>query len=277
MVYLPLPCPYLKYYYCYSSVWDSFPDIYFLSLTTTSPALQILFLMFIVPQALSFFNGFVAFMLLLMWFNGIMFVKSPVHCSSACCLVFYYAVGSHSEILSQGSFGCSRLPLHKLTFKDHYEEMIYTLHPRDSVIENVEKMINCGNPAFGGAMYGCPHCGKLKFVPFGCHSRFCPTCETSMLCSAPPCPLNWSMLPTATVFLPLIKTSGISFCKTGLCLTVSSIPSTALSPACSSNRTHATGRLTKNSTVPYHVKNIISTEVSISGALPSSHPLAMTR
>ena len=59
-------------------------------------------------------------------------------------------------------------------FKDHYEEMIYTLHPRLSVIENVDKMIGCGDPAFGGAMYGCPHCGKLKFVPFRCHSRFCP-------------------------------------------------------------------------------------------------------
>ena len=61
-------------------------------------------------------------------------------------------------------------------FKDHYEEMIYTLHPRLSAIENVDKMIGCGDPAFGGAMYGCPHCGKLKFVPFRCHSRFCPTC-----------------------------------------------------------------------------------------------------
>ena len=61
-------------------------------------------------------------------------------------------------------------------FRDHYEEMIYTLHPRQSVIENLDKMINCGAPAFGGAMYGCPHCGKLKFVPFRCHSRFCPTC-----------------------------------------------------------------------------------------------------
>ena len=61
-------------------------------------------------------------------------------------------------------------------FKDHYEEMIYLLHPRSSVIENVDKMIHCGDPAFGGAMYGCPDCGKLKFVPFRCHSRFCPTC-----------------------------------------------------------------------------------------------------
>lgn len=61
-------------------------------------------------------------------------------------------------------------------FNDYYEEMIYALHPRKSVIENVDKMLNCGDPAFGGAMYGCPHCGKLKFVPFRCHSRFCPTC-----------------------------------------------------------------------------------------------------
>ena len=60
-------------------------------------------------------------------------------------------------------------------FKDHYEEMIYILHPRASVID-VDKMINCCNPAFGGAMYGCPNCGKLKFVPFRCHSRFCTTC-----------------------------------------------------------------------------------------------------
>nr|WP_235839093.1 transposase zinc-binding domain-containing protein [Clostridium sp. Marseille-P2415] len=25
-------------------------------------------------------------------------------------------------------------------------------------------------------MYGCPFCGELKFVPFRCHSKFCPTC-----------------------------------------------------------------------------------------------------
>ena len=61
-------------------------------------------------------------------------------------------------------------------FTNYYEEIKYTLHPRASEIENIEKMINCGDPSFGGAMYGCPHCGKLKFVPFRCHSRFCPTC-----------------------------------------------------------------------------------------------------
>lgn len=61
-------------------------------------------------------------------------------------------------------------------FKDNYEQMVYILHPRASVIENVDKMINCGDPSFGGAMYGCTHCGNLKFVPFRCHSRFCSTC-----------------------------------------------------------------------------------------------------
>lgn len=61
-------------------------------------------------------------------------------------------------------------------FNDHYEEMIYILHPRKSVIENVEKMLNCGDPSYGGAIYGCNKCGNLKFVPFRCHSRFCPTC-----------------------------------------------------------------------------------------------------
>jgi hypothetical protein len=61
-------------------------------------------------------------------------------------------------------------------FTDYYEIIQYTLHPRKSEMENIEKMINCGDPAFGGAMYACTHCGKLKFVPFRCHSRFCPTC-----------------------------------------------------------------------------------------------------
>lgn len=54
--------------------------------------------------------------------------------------------------------------------------MIYTLHPRDVVIENVDKMIHCGDASYGGAMYRCPDCGEWKYVAFRCHSRFCPTC-----------------------------------------------------------------------------------------------------
>lgn len=63
-------------------------------------------------------------------------------------------------------------------FKDNYEQMIYELHPRQSVIENVNRMITCGDPSYGGVMYGCTSCGTLKFAPFRCHSRFCPTCGT---------------------------------------------------------------------------------------------------
>lgn len=61
-------------------------------------------------------------------------------------------------------------------FTDHYEEMIYTLHPRPVVITNVDRMLLCGDHSQGGAMYSCPHCGNMKFVPFRCHSRFCPSC-----------------------------------------------------------------------------------------------------
>lgn len=61
-------------------------------------------------------------------------------------------------------------------FKEHYEEIEYILHPRPIVMENIDKMINCGDPSYGGAMYGCTHCGELKFVPFRCHSKFCPSC-----------------------------------------------------------------------------------------------------
>lgn len=51
-------------------------------------------------------------------------------------------------------------------FLDHFEEMIYLQHPRDSVIENVEKMIHCGDPSFGSAMYLCPCCDNLNMFPF---------------------------------------------------------------------------------------------------------------
>lgn len=61
-------------------------------------------------------------------------------------------------------------------FTDYYEIIKYTLHPRYTEMENIDKMIDCGNHSFGGALYACEHCGNLKFVPFRCHSRFCPTC-----------------------------------------------------------------------------------------------------
>ena len=61
-------------------------------------------------------------------------------------------------------------------FSDHYEEILYTLHPRSSIIENIDKMLHCGDPRYRGVMWGCEKCGNLKFVPFRCKSRFCPSC-----------------------------------------------------------------------------------------------------
>ena len=60
--------------------------------------------------------------------------------------------------------------------RDYYEIIEYDIKPRPVVMKNIEKVINCGDPSYGGVMYGCPHCGNLKFVPFRCHSKFCPTC-----------------------------------------------------------------------------------------------------
>ena len=47
---------------------------------------------------------------------------------------------------------------------------------RPVVFEEVNKIINCGNPDFGYALYVCEHCGKFLKVPFRCKSRFCNTC-----------------------------------------------------------------------------------------------------
>jgi len=93
-------------------------------------------------------------------------------------------------------------------FRDHYEEMIYTLHPRSSVIENVDKMINCGDLSYGdgGAMYGCPGCGSLKFVPFRCHSRFCPSCGVKYSIDRTTS-MSFKIIESliGIVFLPLLK------------------------------------------------------------------------
>ncbi len=52
--------------------------------------------------------------------------------------------------------------------------MLYILHPRQAVIDNVDKMINCGDPSFGGAMYACSKCGNLRrAIPKDRHKFIC--------------------------------------------------------------------------------------------------------
>lgn len=67
----------------------------------------------------------------------------------------------------------------KQIFKDHWDYFIrdnYDISIRPIVFDEVEKIINCGNPDFGYALYVCNHCNKFLKVPFRCKSRFCNTC-----------------------------------------------------------------------------------------------------
>ena len=64
-------------------------------------------------------------------------------------------------------------------FNDHWDNFVI-LNPeldiRQVVFDEVEKIINCGNPDYGYALYVCDHCKKFVKVPFRCKSRFCNTC-----------------------------------------------------------------------------------------------------
>lgn len=52
---------------------------------------------------------------------------------------------------------------------DYYEIIENDIKLRSIVMGNIEKVINCEGSSYGVAMYGCSHCGDLKFVPFCCH------------------------------------------------------------------------------------------------------------
>jgi hypothetical protein len=62
-------------------------------------------------------------------------------------------------------------------FNDHFNLVASSgINIRDAVFENVDKMLHCGDYRYGYALYGCEHCGQLKYVPFRCKSRFCTSC-----------------------------------------------------------------------------------------------------
>ncbi len=67
----------------------------------------------------------------------------------------------------------------KQIFNDHWDNLVIRnpeLDIRQVVFDEVEKIINCGNPDYGYALYVCDHCKKFVKVPFRCKSRFCNTC-----------------------------------------------------------------------------------------------------
>lgn len=53
--------------------------------------------------------------------------------------------------------------------------VLQTMNLRPVVISEIEKVLDCRNPK-NGTMYACDRCKQLRWVPFTCKSRFCPSC-----------------------------------------------------------------------------------------------------
>ena len=56
-------------------------------------------------------------------------------------------------------------------FKEYFKHKL-----RDSITENVEKMIKCRNFKYGYLLYDCQNCDNFHITGLSCHSRFCPSC-----------------------------------------------------------------------------------------------------
>jgi Putative transposase/Transposase zinc-binding domain len=64
----------------------------------------------------------------------------------------------------------------KQIFVDGWEEF-KRAHPQyEAVDEVVQKMLGCGDPANGHAVYVCPNCQQRHIVAFSCKSPFCLSC-----------------------------------------------------------------------------------------------------
>lgn len=66
----------------------------------------------------------------------------------------------------------------KQILSDHWDDFTLQYHNkiRTCVISEVRRVLGCGEIDNGFTFYQCPHCGKYRFVPFRCHSRFCNSC-----------------------------------------------------------------------------------------------------
>jgi Putative transposase/Transposase zinc-binding domain len=75
-----------------------------------------------------------------------------------------------------GSSHQTRKNLFKQIFIDGWEAF-KRRHPRYAdVDEVVQKMLGCGDPANGHAVYVCPECQERHVVAFSCKSQFCLSC-----------------------------------------------------------------------------------------------------
>ena len=88
-------------------------------------------------------------------------------------------------------------------FIDHFEEIKYTLHPRDCEMENIEKMINCGDLPMAVQCMAVRTVATSNLSLSAAKAASAPHVATSIPWNAPPaCILKWSESGTATLSLP---------------------------------------------------------------------------
>ncbi len=64
----------------------------------------------------------------------------------------------------------------KQIFADGWEDFKYK-HPHYEAVDAVvQKMLGCGDPANGHAVYLCPDCQERRIVAFSCKSQCCLSC-----------------------------------------------------------------------------------------------------
>jgi len=69
----------------------------------------------------------------------------------------------------------------KEILQDNWDDFVFEMAQRGkpirkTIMEEVDKVINCQNPDKGFALYVCPTCHVRKHVYFTCKSRFCNCC-----------------------------------------------------------------------------------------------------
>lgn len=77
---------------------------------------------------------------------------------------------------------CSKHTI-KQIFKDNWVDFLikHKDNIRPSVLENVEKMMACGDQdKLGYSLYSCSSCGHKHYVAHTCKSRFCNSCGKMM-------------------------------------------------------------------------------------------------
>jgi len=83
----------------------------------------------------------------------------------------FFDINSIGDTMSDKSFKIKDI------FVDHWDSFVAEGHPiRSAVLKNVDKVIKCGDPSMGHALYFCDHCNTFKHVAFTCKSRFCNSC-----------------------------------------------------------------------------------------------------